>query len=247
MTISQINHRGHRMLGELLSAYTQRQLCTIAEHDARPSWPRGTAEPAQLALDTTVIPSHRLFQKWGDPPSLKLDPFCSSTRTLKHPLTPNFNDGRWANWTYQAPGGTPKTYVRATEPGALISFAVPVRGGLGRVRVQYLQSATFELGIVKCWLDDDKAHAKLVDGFWEYQVYVCSSMSFSTTDAGSIGTLLLWLSFRPQLPKVTTLFGVSSLATPIHRKVVLNSDLSALMRHDPPSHRIGQSCFVLWR
>ncbi|KAH7106458.1 hypothetical protein BKA62DRAFT_612217 [Auriculariales sp. MPI-PUGE-AT-0066] len=204
--LKHINNRGHGMLGELLAAYTQRQLCTIAEHDARSKWPRGTADAAKLTLDVNAIPTHRLFQKWGDAPAQKLAPFCSSTRTKNHPLTPSSNDGRWENWTYKAPGGTPKTYIRATEPGARISFAVPVRGGLGRVRVQYLQSATFGLGVIKCWLDEDVAHAKHIDGFWTHDVNLASMAVISTTATVGDHTLTCELTEHSNSPNGGTEF-----------------------------------------
>ena len=202
------------MAGELLAAYMQRQLCAITEEDARKTdWPRGTSDASQLSLNTDYVPSHRLFQKWGDPPAPVLDPFCSSTRTIKHPLIPKFNDGRWANWTFKAEGGTAKTYVRATEPGAKIGFSVPVRGGLGRVRVQYLQSSTFGLGTIKCWLDDDTEHIKYIEGYWTSPLNLAGMSVISTTAAVGDHTLWCELTAHSKSPNKGTefrLIGVDS-------------------------------------
>ena len=50
------------MAGELLAAFTERQLCTIARRDALdPSLARGSALAAQLPLDMEDLPSHSLF------------------------------------------------------------------------------------------------------------------------------------------------------------------------------------------
>ncbi|KZV89861.1 hypothetical protein EXIGLDRAFT_838243 [Exidia glandulosa HHB12029] len=180
-----INPRGHQMLADLLIAYTQRQLCALSSSplppDAAPSYD-------DLPLDLEGIPPLRLFQNYNDPPALHLSPYCTSTRTLKHPLIPSFNSG-WENWTYTAPGGTEKSYVRATQPGSKIGFKIPVRGGMGRVRLSYLRSATFGLGICKCWLDEDEEAGVLVDGFWDKPLNV--ALVVIITKTASVGDHVL--------------------------------------------------------
>lgn len=79
-----------------------------------------------------------------------------------------------SNWTYR--GNRIKPYVRATSPGARISFRVRV-GGMGRVRVTYLKSAEFGLGTVKCWLDDAVARAVKVPGHWDYALNTAKCVS----------------------------------------------------------------------
>ncbi|EJD41058.1 hypothetical protein AURDEDRAFT_153366 [Auricularia subglabra TFB-10046 SS5] len=193
-----INNRGHRMLAELLASFAQRQLCHISHEPVpAPSADRREQDFAKQHVDLFRIPTHRLFQHFGDPPAPRLNPFCASTRTLKHPLVPEFNDGRWSNWSYAAPGGSEKKYVLASEPGAKIAFRVPVRSGggehegaMGRVRVSFLQSSTFGLGIVKCWLDDDRDKAVHVDGFWKSPLNLANTAVVSK-DA-SVGDHLLW-------------------------------------------------------
>ncbi|KZV78310.1 hypothetical protein EXIGLDRAFT_43979 [Exidia glandulosa HHB12029] len=184
-----INNRGHQMLADLLIAYTQRQLCTLSHPTPAPS---SSSLPSydNLPVDVEGIPPLRLFQNYNDPPAPHLSPYCSSTRTLKTPLVPAFNDGKWENWTFTATGGSAKTYIRATEPGAKIGFKVPVRGGMGRVRVSFLQSSTFGLGICKCWLDEAKDEAVLVDGFWQSPLNLAGTQT--VTNKATIGEHMLW-------------------------------------------------------
>jgi len=190
----QINHRGHEMAGDFLSAYTQRQLCAIAQQDLLdPVVITGTAPAARLPLDLSEVPRNWFFSNTEDPPPPELDPFCSSTRTTKHPLIPSFNDGKWSNFTWTPPDKNPrksKSYIIAKEAGARIGFNVPIRGGLGRVRLQYLRSFEFGLGMAKCWMDDDKKAAVLADGYWEWQVNI-AAYTVITWEA-TVGEHTLW-------------------------------------------------------
>ena len=164
------------MAGELLAAFTERQLCTIARRDALdPSLARGSALAAQLPLDMEDLPSHSLFSNVDGPPAPILHSYCASTKTKKFPLIPASNDGRWSNYSWVPPGGNmlfEKRYIVADQPGALISFKVPVREGLGRVRIQYLRSNEYGLGVAMCWLDDNKAAAMYLDRYWTHAVSI---------------------------------------------------------------------------
>ncbi|KAH7106459.1 hypothetical protein BKA62DRAFT_766006 [Auriculariales sp. MPI-PUGE-AT-0066] len=188
-----IGVRGHQMAGELLAAYTQRQICAMAQQQAlAPEHLTGISEASQLALDLDDVPSHLLFSGFNDPPALVLDPYCSSTRTKKHPLVPDFNDGRWQNWAWMLGGGhKEKKYVLAKEPGAKIGFKVPVRGGgMGRIRIQYLRSAQFGLGILKCWLDDDTENVARADGYWKWSLNIAAYTVVSNN--ATKGDHMLW-------------------------------------------------------
>lgn len=182
-----INNHGHKMLADLLIGYTERQLRAF-EHS--PTSPLSTHSDAQLHVDPEGVPALRLFQNFNDPSPPVLDPFCASTRAKRNPLIPAYNDGRWSNWTFAAQGGSAKAYVVAHEPGARIGFKVPVRGGLGRVRVSFLQSSTFGLGMAKCWLDDDTTAAALVDGYWDSPLNLANMAVVSKT--ASVGEHMLW-------------------------------------------------------
>ncbi|KAH7102217.1 hypothetical protein BKA62DRAFT_617848, partial [Auriculariales sp. MPI-PUGE-AT-0066] len=187
-----INAKGHQMAGELLTAYTQRQICAMAQQDTLASeYLIGTSEASQLLLDLDKMPAYRLFSGLNDPPALVLDPYCSSTRSEKHPLIPEYND-RWSNWTWSPPnGGKPKKYVVAQEPGAKIGFKVPVRGGgMGRVRMRYLRSKQYGLGIARCWLDEDTAHEVRVDGYWGHAMNIAFTTVLSSN--ATKGEHMLW-------------------------------------------------------
>lgn len=85
---------------------------------------------------------------------------CMSMRGKKHPLAPIRETG-WSVWSWKD-----KSYLIAKEPGARVTFAI-TSGIIGIVRISYLRSKTFGLGSVKCWIDDDEAAAKRVDGWWD--------------------------------------------------------------------------------
>jgi len=182
------------MAGELLASYTQRQLCAIAQRDTiDASTLHGSSLAAQLPLDMSSFPTQSMFGGADDPPAPVLNPFCSSTRNERNLLIPTFNDGRWSNYTWIPPNGNKaymKSYIVPSEPGALIGFTVPVRGGLGRVRVQYLRSWEYGLGIARCWLDDLKTKAVNLDGYWTHKVNVAAFMVIAT--GVSSGDHMIW-------------------------------------------------------
>ncbi|KZV97711.1 hypothetical protein EXIGLDRAFT_702882 [Exidia glandulosa HHB12029] len=176
LDMKHINARGHKILADLLASHLERQLWIshprVAEHD--------------------TIPPLRMFQQYGSPLPPRLQPYCASTRSQRTPLIPTVNDGRWKTWSHTAPGGSTKTYIVAKEPGAKVGFSVPIRdeGGLGRVRIQGLRSATFGLGIAKCWVDDDEYKAVRIDGYWTTKLNVASTWVVATNVAA--GEHMLW-------------------------------------------------------
>ncbi|KIJ41190.1 hypothetical protein M422DRAFT_255694 [Sphaerobolus stellatus SS14] len=159
-----VNEKGHKVMADLLTAYTQRQICAVERAKADPrSWTDKSAGtlPGKDILEQ--VPRLRLLQKY-DRTSVTgpVKPFCRSTRTKKHRLTPLETKG-WATWTYK--GRAEKPYLRATEPGASIKFNVEV-GIINRVRITYLRSKTFGLGDVWCWVDDNKKEGQRLPGYW---------------------------------------------------------------------------------
>ncbi|KAH7102208.1 hypothetical protein BKA62DRAFT_790481 [Auriculariales sp. MPI-PUGE-AT-0066] len=169
-----INAKGHRMAGELLAAYTQRQICAMTRQATFASEHLfGNSEASQLLLDLDKIPSHLLFSSINDPPAQVLDPYCSSTRTSRHPLIPEFNDGRWSNCPVLVRGG-----------------------GMGRVRMRYLRSKQYGLGIARCWLDDDTSHEFKVDGYWGYPMSIAVSAVLARN--ASISEHMLWCDMTSQ-------------------------------------------------
>jgi hypothetical protein len=58
-----------------------------------------------------------------------------------------------------------QNYIRATKPHATIGFKFTT--SLGTVQLQYLRSAIFGLGSVKCWIDEDVERAVNVIGYWK--------------------------------------------------------------------------------
>ncbi|EJD40577.1 hypothetical protein AURDEDRAFT_186962 [Auricularia subglabra TFB-10046 SS5] len=156
-----IGKNGHRALADLLVAYMQRQLCTLDRHSASPA-----DEHLPRWKEMEDVPRLRMMEPWdAEKTHEPLQPYCASTRTLKHPLVPIANEG-WANWTYR--GNRVKPYVRSTLPGSRVSFRVVVHS-MGRVRLTYLKSADFDLGSVKCWVDDDESRGVKITGKWDYK------------------------------------------------------------------------------
>jgi hypothetical protein len=102
-----------------------------------------------------------MFQKYvrGERvPTIKTT--CLSTRSKKHPLKAVRQEG-WTDWAWKD-----KAYVIAKEPGARATFAINV-GPLGVIKISYLMSKTFGLGSIKCWVDDNEAAARRIDGWWD--------------------------------------------------------------------------------
>jgi hypothetical protein len=58
-----------------------------------------------------------------------------------------------------------QNYIRATKPHSRIGFKFTT--SLGTVQLQYLRSAIFGLGSVKCWVDEDEWMGVNVIGYWK--------------------------------------------------------------------------------
>ncbi|GJJ16093.1 hypothetical protein Clacol_010372 [Clathrus columnatus] len=159
-----VDVHGHKVMADILIAYTQRQICAVEMGKSR-------LQKADLKIneqlpkmeDLDDIPRIRLLQKYDRDTVLeKFSPTCQSVRTTKHPLTPIENQG-WTIWTFK--GRLDKPYLVAKNPGDFVKFEVLV-GTMRRVRITYLKSKTFGLGDVWCWLDDDRAKGTKVSGWW---------------------------------------------------------------------------------
>lgn len=93
-----------------------------------------------------------------------IHPTCQAIDSETHPLVPKSSEG-WNKWTWRnEETGKEKHYLRATTPGAKVTFQLPVV--TSRVELYYLRSRSFGLGQVKCWLDDHQDE-KVIEGYWD--------------------------------------------------------------------------------
>ncbi|KAF8480602.1 hypothetical protein JB92DRAFT_3040853 [Gautieria morchelliformis] len=170
---------GHKVMGDLLVAYTQRQICAVEREKAKPTkYTSDGTLPGTEGLDT--IPRLRLFQKYDRETITDLiKPTCSSVRTTKHPLTPIEAKG-WERWVHQEYKDKP--YLVGKEPGSIFKVEVTV-GPMGRVRITYLKSKTFGLGDAWCWLDDDRKGGKRVVSWWNLEKYNLAQVAVVTDTA----------------------------------------------------------------
>lgn len=160
-----ISVHGHTITADLLTAYTQRQLCAIEEERVRPNKFRSEDGKLPNPDELEDMPRLRLFDEYNRTKVIgKIKPSCQSVRTDKHPLVPIDSKG-WKHWTYE--GNTEKPYFMAEQVGDYAKFEVEV-GVMGRVRITYLRSKTFGLGDVWCWINDDTLHGVKVTSWWEY-------------------------------------------------------------------------------
>ncbi|KAG8691911.1 CRISPR-associated endonuclease/helicase Cas3 [Ceratobasidium sp. 423] len=157
-----MNRVGHKIMAELLIAYMQRQICAQARLKANPSvleyQSPGNTIPGPSEMGE--MPRLRMFRKYvrnEREPSLRTT--CLSTRSKKHPLKPIRQEG-WSDWAWKE-----KSYVIAKEPGARATFAIEV-GPIGVIKISYLKSKTFGLGNVKCWVGDNEAAGRIIEGWW---------------------------------------------------------------------------------
>ncbi|KAL7419165.1 hypothetical protein Q5752_006001 [Cryptotrichosporon argae] len=150
-----VSRLGHRVLGQLVNAYIDRQLCEMDIIEAEADTP----DTDQL-YPLHPIPRLLLTQKY-DPqrvvPAVK--PNCFTTNADKSKLVPVEQHG-WREWSWQD-----KSYWVADEPGA--RFSVKFSTGLGTVRLYYQRSAEYGLGAVQCWVDDAPDRRATVDGYWD--------------------------------------------------------------------------------
>jgi hypothetical protein len=58
-----------------------------------------------------------------------------------------------------------QNYLVADEPGSTITFGFSTK--LGMVQMHSLRSATFGLGTVYCWVDDERDKGVKLDGYWD--------------------------------------------------------------------------------
>jgi hypothetical protein len=79
-----------------------------------------------------------------------------------------------------------QNYIRATKPHSRIGFKFTT--SLGTVQLQYLRSAIFGLGSVKCWVDEDEWMGVNVIGYWKEIVNI-----------GRYVLLILSISYPPYL------------------------------------------------
>jgi hypothetical protein len=92
-------------------------------------------------------------------------------------------------------GTNDQNYIRSTKPHSRIGFKFTT--SLGTVQLQYLRSAIFGLGSVKCWVDEHEWMGVNVIGYWKEIVNI-----------GRYILLILSISYPPYL-----LYGlVSSLS-----------------------------------
>lgn len=87
-----------------------------------------------------------------------LHPSCHSTTSVLHPLVPSSNTG-WEEWAFKE-----KKYWKSDTPGSRISFKLNVEVGI--VRLMYLRSKDFGLGVAHCWIEGDEKKWMRVVGYW---------------------------------------------------------------------------------
>ncbi|KAJ1310849.1 hypothetical protein OPQ81_009367 [Rhizoctonia solani] len=159
-----MNRVGHKMMADLLIAYTQRVICQMAVEDARPIRPFSSEHGLLPTLDTMEqVPRLRLFQHYE--PDIRVQQVkstCMSTRsrTKSRPLKPSSTTG-WFEWAWNE-----KKYFLAREPGATVTFDIHV-GPMGVVKLEYLRSKTFGLGFIRCWVGEDNGGGVEIDGYWD--------------------------------------------------------------------------------
>ncbi|KAJ7160192.1 hypothetical protein C8R46DRAFT_1107294 [Mycena filopes] len=169
-----MNTAGHALMSELLVIFTRRTLCAVMREDTRSyaiaQTPRDSGFnhshlPGDEVLD--YIPRMRIFDKYDAHTVVgPAHPTCMSTAATKHPLIPIEAQTRgWATWA--AEERPDKVYLRATEPGAHIAFALRAgEEGIKVLKVTYLKSKTFGMGSVACWIDDERRRSMRLDGWW---------------------------------------------------------------------------------
>lgn len=121
---NQVDLNGHAVMADILTAYTQRQLCAVElDESESESQPRNTELdsklPTQEDLDEiprvcrniqvmysvyrlcgNIVLQIRLLQKYDRETVLgQFTPFCRTVRTTKHPLSPVETQGWYASHT----------------------------------------------------------------------------------------------------------------------------------------------------
>ncbi|KAL7415046.1 hypothetical protein BDY24DRAFT_383535 [Mrakia frigida] len=79
----------------------------------------------------------------------------------------HFGEGEgWFEWE----SSPEKQYIISRSPGAEVTFAITV--GLGDVKLWYLKSTDFNLGIARCWIDDETALWTRFNGLWDARMSI---------------------------------------------------------------------------
>ncbi|KAL7419164.1 hypothetical protein Q5752_006000 [Cryptotrichosporon argae] len=147
---------GHRVVGDLVSAYIDKQLCEMDAIEAAV----GTTD-VDVLYPIEPVPRILLTMKYDEDTVVPvMRPNCFTTAGEKSPLVPAEQTG-WREWSWKD-----KKYWIAETPGSRISFKFSTV--LGTVKLFYLRSREFGLGSVSCWVDDDAAAAVRIDGYWTY-------------------------------------------------------------------------------
>ncbi|KEP55010.1 putative capsule structure designer protein [Rhizoctonia solani 123E] len=165
-----MNRVGHKMMADLLIAYTQRIICQMAAEDAHPIEPFSSEHGLLPTLGTMEqVPRLRLFQRYE--PDIRVQQVqstCMSTRSKKHSLQPSTTTG-WFEWSWKE-----KKYFLARDPDATVTFDIHV-GPMGVVRLEYLRSNTFGLGFARCWIGEDSGGGVEIDGHWNENLNIARS------------------------------------------------------------------------
>ncbi|KIJ41191.1 hypothetical protein M422DRAFT_209303 [Sphaerobolus stellatus SS14] len=161
-----VNLKGHIIMSDLLTAYTQRQICAVErQNTVEGTWhdpTHGKLPPAQNLED---VPRLRIFQRYDREtitPTVK--PYCRSMQTTKGEtdLIPIQTNG-WKNFI---PPQTPdKQYLMANNIGDVAKFDIEV-GPIGQVRVTFLRSKVYGLGDAWCYVDDNKNGGRRLTSWW---------------------------------------------------------------------------------
>lgn len=74
-------------------------------------------------------------------------------------LTSKYHSAR-RNWNWKE-----KHYLISDTPGSRITFKLTTT--VGNIEIHYLRSYQYNLGSVKCWIDEDVDKAMRLDGYWK--------------------------------------------------------------------------------
>ncbi|KIK55053.1 hypothetical protein GYMLUDRAFT_888548 [Collybiopsis luxurians FD-317 M1] len=176
---------GHRILADLLKSFTSRVACegwreeqAASKHDSNLvgfwDW---TPKPDEglVTIDDIAeyLPRQSLFQKYDHSTVLKpAKPFCEIAGGKRFPLNPlpaplsTEGPDAFALWSH--PSRPDKIWLTARKPGVKVAFKVKP-STLGRIRITYLRSKTYGLGSLFCWVDDNRAQGRRMDGWWEVE------------------------------------------------------------------------------
>ncbi|KAL7415140.1 hypothetical protein BDY24DRAFT_440085 [Mrakia frigida] len=160
------NANGHRALGDTINIYLAQQLCFLTKR--RPQIPPAKLPfiPQDDEYDIDVLPRMRLNRQFeNDLFEPDLQPRCASLDSASSPLEPvELLTQGWDLWTMPGSNGE-KTFWRGQKVGDRIVFELELV--TGAINAYFLKSAKWDLGMVECWLDDDKKKVARIDGYWD--------------------------------------------------------------------------------